>query len=151
MCRRSCRVYTSHISVFSRINLEYNPRLPTHYDGRSNLNSSGIGSRYKLHATRQYGNYVDEISRLAEGCFCIRRVSRRITVETVISPRNEIKPGIGRRLTKNLACFSSSLVKIVLNLDKQMWKNFNLQRIARKTAFNLFLFFFFPVENSIKS
>lgn len=64
-------------------------------------------------------------------------------------PRNEIKPE--KASYEKPACFTSSLVKIVLNLDKQMWKNFNLQRIARKTAFNLFLFFFFLVENSIKS
>lgn len=57
-------------------------------------------------------------------------------------PRNEIKPE--KASYEKPACFTSSLVKIVLNLDKQMWKNFNLQRIARKTAFNLFLFFFFP-------
>lgn len=59
-------------------------------------------------------------------------------------PRNEIKAW--KASYEKPACFSSGLVKIVLNLDKQMWKNFNLQRIARKTAFNLFFFLLLPRE-----
>lgn len=45
LLQRQCRwSYNDHLSVYSRINLEYNPRSPT-YRGQSNLNSSGIGRR----------------------------------------------------------------------------------------------------------
>lgn len=110
-----------------------------HTTGRSNLNSSGIGSRYKLRATRQYGNYVDEISRLAKGWMLLHTAN--FTANHGWNRYFHVtKSRRWKASYEKPACFSSGLVKIVLNLDKQMWKNFNLQRIARKTAFNLFFF-----------